>query len=89
MISEIQDFIQYLIHEKQYSVHTVQAYQTDLEQFHEFFVENNSGDGDFCRFVDVSKEEIEDFLGGLIHYGMSKKSVARKLASIKALYKPT
>lgn len=86
MISEIQDFIQYLIHEKQYSDHTVQAYRTDLEQFYDFFVENNRNKGT-NRFINAKKADIEDFLGGLIHYGIRKKSVARKLASIKAFYR--
>lgn len=78
-------FLKYLISEKRYSPHTVRAYRSDLEQFREFLIETQNKPDPVC-IEDITKEDIRLFLGGLIRHGMSKKSVARKLASLRAFF---
>ena len=78
-------FLKYLSSEKRYSPHTVQAYRSDLDQFQEFLVETQNKPDPVC-IEDITKEDIRLFLSGLIRYGMSKKSVARKLASLRAFF---
>ncbi len=85
MREAIQAFLRYLEKEKRYSAHTVQAYGTDLEQFIDFLVEER-GKRDSPRIGEVTREEIRLFLGGLVRRGMSKRSVARKLASLRAFF---
>lgn len=79
-------FLQYLLKEKRYSAHTIQAYGSDLEQFMEFLVEKRGYEKNPSSVL-VQKEDVRAFLGGFIQYGLKKKSVARKLASLRAFYK--
>lgn len=80
-----EDFIKYLLSEKHYSIHTTQAYRTDLKQFVEFLTQKR-GKSDQHPVEEATKEEIRSFLGGLVRHGMSKRSVARKLASLRAFF---
>lgn len=73
------DFLAYLEKEKRYSIHTISGYQKDLETFFEFL---NGLDPE-----KVTKEDIRFFLGHLLRHGMARRSVARKLASIRAFFK--
>jgi integrase/recombinase XerC len=79
-------FCQYLLSERRYSVHTVQAYKSDLEQFIDYLV-RVEGMPDPPSIETVTREAIRRFLGGLVRHGMSKKSVARKLASLRAFFR--
>ncbi len=85
MIEVVERFIQYLSSQKHYSFHTVQAYRTDLEQFFEF-MRQRIGPHERCDPDKVSKEDIRIFISGLVRHGMSSRTVARKLASLKALF---
>jgi integrase/recombinase XerC len=78
-------FVEYLASHKHYSSHTVRAYQTDLEQFIEFLVEIKR-ESELPSVEDVTKEDIRIFLAARIRHGMSKRSVARKLASLRAFF---
>lgn len=73
------DFLTYLEKEKRYSSHTLVAYREDLKTFFEF-LENIPPEK-------VTKEDIRLFLGHLLRHGMARRSVARKLASIRAFFK--
>ncbi|MBN2030265.1 tyrosine recombinase XerC [bacterium] len=86
MIAVLERFIQYLSSQRQYSSHTVQAYRTDLEQFFEFMKQRIGPHEQPCP-ENVSKEDIRIFISGLVRHGMSSRSVARKLASLKALFR--
>jgi len=78
-------FVEYLASQKHYSPHTVRAYQTDLEQFIEFIVERMRTP-ESLSVEDVTKEDIRLFLAARVRHGMSKRSVARKLASLRAFF---
>lgn len=75
----LRDFLIYLEKEKRYSIHTISAYREDLETFFEFL----KG----IPPEKVTKEDIRYFLGHLLRHGMARRSVARKLASIRAFFK--
>jgi len=85
MREAVETFLQYLGKEKRYSVHTVRAYKTDLEQFIQFLVQERERP-EPPPAEEATKEEIRLFLGGLVRHGMSKRSVARKLASLRAFF---
>jgi tyrosine recombinase XerC len=86
MKQEIQNFLRYLKLEKHYSLNTIKAYETDLAQFVDFLVKMK-GEQQLLLLDDVSKDDVQIFLGGLIQNGISKKSVARKLASLRVFFK--
>jgi tyrosine recombinase XerC len=86
LIFSIESFVSYLSKEKRYSVHTIKAYQSDLEQFAEFWGARN-GDADFSDLKQTTKEQIRTYLSDLIRHGMSKRSVSRKLASLRTFFR--
>jgi integrase/recombinase XerC len=82
---ELELFLQYLSKEKRVSSHTVKAYGSDLEQFIEFIVQthrNHNVPPASC----ITENHIRAFMGDLMQHGIKKRSAARKLASIKALF---
>lgn len=89
----ILDFLDYLTAQKGYSLHTVRAYRTDLLGFHAFFNafmggENGSLPENRRLFPDdVDVISVRGYLNRLYKGGLSKRSVARKLSSLRSLYK--
>ena len=80
------DFYDHLKKEKSYSNHTVKAYKNDLSRFLSFLPKNISG------FDKVNRESIRGFLESEIDRKdiktpISSKTIARRLASIKSLFK--
>ncbi|MBF0586498.1 tyrosine-type recombinase/integrase [Prosthecochloris sp. N3] len=83
----LNEFLDYLEVERQFSRHTCEAYRNDLSQFYRFLVDEHAGSGT-CPVApaDVSVLDIRLFMGALLDRGMSPKSIARKLAAIKSFY---
>lgn len=79
----IKAFLQYLIHEKNYSKHTVISYQADLLQFCDYlkvepenFVHEN-----------VKPDDVRGWAMYLSESGSSARTVARKISSLKSFWK--
>jgi tyrosine recombinase XerC len=85
MESLIEAFIRYLERERQYSIHTREAYRRDLEQFHDYLVQSSGQPS--VDLSTIGKNECRYFLSGLVRHGFDKRSVARKLASMRAFFK--
>ncbi|MCX7785521.1 MAG: tyrosine recombinase XerC [candidate division WOR-3 bacterium] len=81
--THVVDFIRYLIQEKNFSPYTARAYQIDLSQFLEFLYDRK----EIKDITQVKREDIRDFIGYLLKYGYERSSVARKLSSLKSLYR--
>jgi len=81
----IHQFLDHLSHEKNYSFHTISAYENDLRQFHQFLGRHFSGKS--FDYSDIDHITIRLFLGDLIEEGKSKQSVVRKLAAIRSFLK--
>lgn len=77
-IKEINDFLDHLEIEKNYSTHTVNAYKTDLNQFFNF---TNK------KIEEINKSDILSFLKYLKENEYSSTTSNRKLASIKSFYR--
>ena len=84
MAPAVEAFLSYLSSEKRYSELTVAAYRPDLGQF-VGFLEDVLGMKP-PSIHEVGKNDIRQFLGDLLRHGLAKRSVSRKLASIKAFY---
>ena len=74
-------FLKFLSNEKNFSLHTIKAYQYDIQKFIEFLTEKS------VRVQQATKSDIRDFLSNQYDLGLTKKTVARRLASIKSFYK--
>ena len=75
-------FIAYLQFEKRYSAHTVKAYERDLNDFLEYSELNS-----LQEFSDLSSAYVRSWIVHLIENGLKNRSVNRKLASLRSLYK--
>ena len=73
-------FITYLNEEKGFSDHTIKSYKNDINKFSAFLFEEK------IELKKTSKVQIRDFLASQYDKGLSKKTIARRLASIKSYF---
>ncbi|HWP58189.1 MAG TPA: site-specific tyrosine recombinase/integron integrase [Candidatus Acidoferrales bacterium] len=83
----IEQYGEYLSHERNHSRHTLRNYLSDLRQFHEFArasLKDDGGDLELARRVDVHL--VRAYLARLAKT-CNKSSLARKLAAIKGFFR--
>ena len=85
MEKHLQEFLQYIQQQKKSSGHTVDAYGRDLAQFAGYLATVN-GDGP-AGLDHMTIDSIRDYLYVLANNGLSRKSIARKLAALKSFGK--
>ena len=83
MKEQIDRFLKYLETQRGASYHTLRSYKSDLKEFEEFLREN----WNIKDVRDVSRKAIRDFLGSFSRYGYDKRSISRKLSTIKSFFK--
>lgn len=76
-------FKEYLMQEKNYSIHTVSAYEKDLLDFAGFVVTNFENED----LLEVNYGQIRNWIVFLMDQGLVSVSVNRKIASLKSFYK--
>ncbi len=80
----IHSFLLYLSQERNMSAHTVRNYGVDLAQFYAFLAETDRAE----HFPEgVTHLLIRSFMAQLDERGMSKQTVARKVAALRSFYK--
>jgi integrase/recombinase XerC len=79
----IHSFLEYISHEKKYSLHTVKAYEDDVKSFQSFCVDNFNDN----NLLAVNYSQIRSWIVFLVEGGISNRSVNRKVSSLKAFYK--
>lgn len=75
-------FLEYLQFEKRYSPHTITSYEKDLDDFRCFYLRTESSE-------DISKADkkiIRNFIVDLSEHGISKRSINRKLSSLRSFF---
>jgi integrase/recombinase XerC len=77
------DFLEFVRRERHFSEQTVRAYRVDLEQFF-----------DFCALrlgakpiENMEHRDVRDFLGQRLRGGYERSSAARKLSTVKSLFR--
>ena len=79
----IDSFLEYLLHEKNYSQHTITAYKNDLIVFKDFCeVEFEQDDVE-----NVHYNQIRSWIVSLVEQGVSNRTINRKVSSLKTFYK--
>lgn len=78
-----QSFIDYLTHEKKYSLHTITAYLKDLTDFQEFVVE----EFDVDEIDSVNYSMIRTWIVSLMDAGLSARTVNRKISALNSYYR--
>ena len=80
----INDFLISVSAEKNFSNHTLKAYSRDLSRFatfiKKFYIES------FNDIHQINRLQIRQFMGNEFESGLSSKTVARRLASIKSFF---
>jgi integrase/recombinase XerC len=84
MKDHLKAFLAYLRGNRGASPHTVRAYESDIAQFLEFLPVHNGRPRDEQRPADCDVEAIRSFLAELYRTRRSRKTSARKLASVRA-----
>lgn len=79
---EKSSFLQYLQLEKNYSQHTVKFYEKDILDFCLFMSEQA-----IHSFKDVQYSDIRLYLTSLFEKKLARKSIARKISSLRSFYK--
>jgi integrase/recombinase XerC len=78
----VRSFLEVLDAEKNYSANTIESYRNDLTAFGEFIAHTGN-----LQPGSISKDDLRSFLAHLFNEGYSKKSVARKIASLRSFFK--
>lgn len=84
MLELITIFLRYQKLERNASAHTVDAYKSDLSQFMSYV---QSLLGTSATWDDVTRAEIRQWVGELDEKGLSKTSLARKMATLRSFFK--
>lgn len=78
----IRSYLDYLDAERNYSPNTLQAYEHDLYQFLEFLQSRK-----IPSFDSVGREHLRSYVRTLMEGGAGKRTVARKIASLRSFFK--
>ncbi len=82
MEHNLQHFLQYLVSERGLARHSVEAYRADLEDFIDYLRTRG-----ISSFTEVDRAMLVDYLGDCRDAGMETATVARRLVSIKLLFR--
>jgi integrase/recombinase XerC len=82
MHTSVRKYLEYLEVERRYSPNTIRSYEADLHQFVTYLSSHH-----FHSFEEVSKNVLRAFLSSLLDAGISRKSVARKIACLRSFYR--
>lgn len=78
----INNFLSYIINISRYSDNTVKAYSRDLTDFKDFCISKQRS-----ALKQINERFIKSYMIYLNELGLDKKSIARKLASLRSLFK--
>jgi len=78
----INRFLEYITVEKRYSQHTLINYKKDLSDFSAFVLKTEASED----IVHVHKKVVKNFIIDLSASGLSKRSINRKLSSLRSFY---
>ena len=76
-------FTDYLLIEKNYSKHTVNAYKKDLETFSSFIEDEFDSDS----INNVNYSQIRNWIVNLVESGIANRTINRKVSSLNSYYK--
>jgi len=79
----IEKFLDYLRIEKNYSKHTVTAYNKDLNEFKDFLL----NDFKSSNIKNVEYKHIRSWIVSMVNNNISNRSINRKISSLKSFYK--
>lgn len=82
-MNNLSRFLDYLTFEKRFSSHTIQAYETDLQQYSAFLQEQYQSDD----LAGASHFIIRSWIVSLMENQVEARTVARKITTLRTFYK--
>jgi len=87
MDDELAAFLNYLIHQRDASPHTIRNYQSDLEQFVRFLLQTGlASDGSHIDLTMIDRQIVRGFLSHLHAQGLTRTSIERKFAALRSFF---
>jgi len=83
LVSQINDFLNYLSHEKRFSSATIQAYNTDLIQFKEYTINTFHTE----NIAHINSKQIRFWIAYLKENELTNSSISRKISTLKSFFK--
>lgn len=87
MFDKIEEFYKYLLYEKNYSTKTVVSYRHDIDDFIDFMINILKKDINKDTFIILEHRDFRSWLSHRSFMGLSARTNARALSSIKSLFK--
>ena len=78
----LEEYLRYIKSIRRYSENTVKSYRADLSEFTSYCLEYSKK-----NISEISEKFIKSYLMVLSESGITKKSISRKISSIKGLLK--
>jgi integrase/recombinase XerC len=82
MQKTVRSFLEYLEVERNYSPNTLRSYESDLQHFVSYLLTN-----EVHSLEDVRKPLLRTYFSSLLGEGLTKKSIARKIASMRSFFR--
>lgn len=82
---QVEAYLKHLADERQLSRHTVDAYRRDLAELRRFLDEHRGTS--VWSWNDVDRLDVRSFLGYLTGRGLQRRTIARKLSSVRGLFR--
>ncbi len=80
---EVDQFLEYLKNERRYSVHTLSAYRSDINQFSKYLLDSF----EITKPQEVRQVMVRSWVVELMDNGLEARTVQRKITSIKSYFK--
>lgn len=87
MLTKIEDFYRYLLYEKNYSSKTIISYKHDIDDFIHFTINILEKNINKDTFITLEHRDFRSWLSHRSFTGLSARTNARALSSIKSLFK--
>jgi integrase/recombinase XerC len=81
-MTQVESYLKYLRHERNYSQHTEISYYTDLRQFEDFII-GIAGEFDAGQ---IDSDMVRLWIVSLMEQKVSSRSISRKLSGVKSFY---
>ena len=79
----INQFIDYISHERKYSYHTIRSYKSDLNHFIKFLFKYDED----LDLISIDRSAIQFYIQSLSKENLEGKTLQRKVSSIKSFYR--
>ncbi len=79
LVSKVDNFIDFLKKERNYSEHTLRNYRNDIEQFFSYLQEQ--------KIEKFDKNYVSQYMAFLLKYGFDSRTAARRLSALRTFFK--